>query len=176
MGLQEREQAYIRRQRRLLSDGDGAAASNIAAAYRILRRHRQAFHWWCRAAEDGDGDALVDVGYCYQHGLGVRHSRRDSEQAYRAAMATALITEAGREEAMYHLAVLLRSEPTASQEVVKLLVRASRDGDYPEAAQLLKSVRARSNDIPCVCRRGLRRNLAALVCPLHQRPPANAHP
>src|SRR4051812_22853116 len=72
MGVREREEAYIRRQRRLLPKGDGTAASNIAAAYRILGRHRLAFGWWRKGAARGDGDALLEVGYCYQHGLGVR--------------------------------------------------------------------------------------------------------
>jgi TPR repeat protein len=169
VSVDDREHAYIRRQRWRLKQGDTTAAANIGAAYRILGRYRLAFHWWCKGAEHGDGDAFVDIGYCYQHGLGVRRNKRASEQAYRAAMATESTTEGSREEAMYHLAVLLRSGPKVSEEVVKLLIQASQDGDYPQAAQLLKSGRERSVDVPFVCRRELRKKIATVACPLHRR-------
>lgn len=167
MRTRKREQSYIERQRRLLSRDDGTASSNIAAAYRVLGRYRLAFRWWSRAAESGDGDAFVDLGYCYQHGLGVRQDELASEQAYRAAIATHLTTPAGREEAMYHLAVLLllRGE---KEEALTLLGQASGDEDYPAASALLRALRGGQAYQPCQCRRGLLRRLATVKCPLHR--------
>ena len=80
-----------------------------------------------------------------------------------------MITEAAREEAMYHLAVLLISRTRESREVAELLTRASRDGDYPQAGQLLNMLREKLTSLPCVCRRGLRRRLAVLRCPIRAR-------
>jgi hypothetical protein len=151
---------------------DASAASNIAA-YRILSRHGLAFRWWSKGAELGDGDAFVEVGDCYQHGLGVECDPKASEQAYLAAIATEQITEFSREEAMYHLAVLRLQRGREAKSVVGLLRRASRDGDFPAAADLLPSLRARRKVQPCVCRRGLRRRIAILKCPVHRDALAN---
>jgi TPR repeat protein len=81
--------------------------SNVAAAYRILGNLKLAARWYKRAAEQGDGDAMTDWGYCLQHGVGVRRDERSAELAYRSAIACKWITDFSREEAMYHLAVLL---------------------------------------------------------------------
>ena len=83
--------------------GDSVATSNVAAAYRILGNFRLAARWYKRAAEQGDGEAMVDWGYCVQHGVGVRRNERSAERAYRSAIACQRITDFSREEAMYHL-------------------------------------------------------------------------
>jgi TPR repeat protein len=170
MTVRERELAYLRRQRVRLRKGDHFAAANIAAAYRILGKHALAFRWWKRSAEQGYGDELLEVGYCYQHGAGVRRDTRAAERAYRAAISSRNVTQFGREEAMYHLAVLLfqRNQDGSSSEVRRLLRRANADGDYPQAAILSSNVSATGVNEVCVCRRGLRRGLSVLKCPLHR--------
>lgn len=177
MTTSERERRYIRKWRAKVAQGDESGMSNIAASYRILENFRLAARWYQRAAEHGDGDALVEWGYCLQHGVGTRMDQDAAEQAYRAAIASIWITEYAREEAMYHLAVLLlgqRSDPSR-HAAAELLRRAGADKDYPQAEILLQHVTSSTDGSPCVCRRHLRPRLAKRHCPLHgplQRPPS----
>jgi TPR repeat protein len=143
--------------------------SNVAAAYRILENFRLAARWYQRAAESGDGDALTDWGYCLQHGVGIRKDTTAAERAYRAAIASKWITDYAREEAMYHLAVLLLSGRSASSHRVaaKLLRAATADKDYAQAEALLRTIRSADAGNVCICRRHLRPRLAKRHCPLH---------
>jgi TPR repeat protein len=143
--------------------------SNVAAAYRILGKFRLAARWYKRAAEKGDGDAMTDWGYCLQHGVGVRRDERSAERTYRSAIACKWITDFSREEAMYHLAILLLGRRSASSRraAAKLLRVANADRDYPQAQALLRIVRSADDGKVCICRRHLRPRLARRHCPLH---------
>src|ERR1017187_3741352 len=110
----DREKQYIRWWRPKAVRGDTTAMSNIAAAYRILENFRLAARWYRRASEHRDGDALTEWGYCLQHGVGIRRDDRAAERAYRAAIRSKWITDYCREEAMYHLTVLLLSRRSAA--------------------------------------------------------------
>ena len=169
MTTRERETQYIRKWRRKVVRGDWTAMSNVAAAYHILENFRLAARWYQRAAEKGDGDAYTDWGYCLQHGLGIPKDLRAAERAYRAATGSKWITDYGREEAMYHLAVLLlgRQTATSRRAALKLLRMASADGDYPQAETLLKLEESVEAQNICICRRHLRPRLAKRHCPLH---------
>jgi tetratricopeptide (TPR) repeat protein len=165
----DREKQYIQEWRPKAIRGDSIAMSNVAAAYRILGNFRLAARWYRKASERGDGDALTDWGYCLQHGIGIQKDEKAAERAYRAAMSFEWITDYGREEAMYHLAVLLVGRRSASsrQTAAKLLRAASADGDYPQAEALLRVVESTDPRHICVCRRRLRSLLARSHCPLH---------
>ena len=143
--------------------------SNVAAAYRILGKFRLAARWYKRAAEHGDGDALTEWGYCLQHGVGTRKDEMAAERAYRAAIASKWITDYAREEAMYHLAVLLLGRPSASSRraAVNLLRAANVDEDYPQAEAFLRTTGSADARYFCICRRHLRPRLAKRHCPLH---------
>jgi hypothetical protein len=143
--------------------------SNVAAAYRILEDFRLAARWYKRAAALGDGDALTEWGYCLQHGIGTRKDERAAERAYRAAIDSKWITDYCREEAIYHLAVVLLSRRSASSRraAAGLLRVASADGDYPQAEALLQIVNSTDVLNVCVCRRHLRPRLAQRHCPVH---------
>ena len=143
--------------------------SNVAAAYRILENFKLAAQWYKKAAEEGDGDAMTDWGYCLQHGVGVRRDEKAAEQMYRSAIASKSITDFSREEAMYHLAVLMlgRRSSSARRAAVRLLHGASADGDYPQAEALLRNVKSADAWNVCICRRHLRPRLAKRHCPLH---------
>jgi len=169
MSALEREKQYIRKWRPKAVRGDSIAMSNVAAAYRILENFRLAARWYKRASEHGDGDALTDWGYCLQHGLGTRKDERAAERAYRAAIDSKCITDYSREEAMYHLAVLLLGRrPASSRRAAARLLRvASADGDYPQAEALLRSMKSADVVDVCVCRRHLRARLARRHCSLH---------
>jgi TPR repeat protein len=165
----DRERRYIRKWRRKAARGDCSAMSNVAAAYRILEYFKLAARWYQKAAEHGDGDALVEWGYCLQHGVGTRKDDKAAGRAYRAAIAAEWITDYGREEAMYHLAVLLigKWSVASRRAATELLGAANVDGDYPQAEALLKVVDLADGRSVCVCRRHLRARLARRHCPLH---------
>jgi len=169
MNALDRENQYIRKWRPIAVRGDSIDMSNVAAAYRILENFRLSARWYRRAAEHGDGDSMTDWGYCLQHGVGVRRDERSAEQAYRSAIACKWITELGREEAMYHLAVHLLGRRSASSRraAVKLLRVANADGDYPQAQALLRTVKSADLQNVCTCRRHLRPRLAKRHCHLH---------
>jgi hypothetical protein len=118
--------------------------------------------------EPGD-DALTERGYCIQHGVGTRRNEGAAERTYRAAIASMWITDYAREEAMYHLGVLLLSRQSASspREAVTLLRAANVDKDYPQAETLLRTIGSADAPSICICRRHLRPRLAKRHCPLH---------
>lgn len=170
MTTRERERRYIRKWRAKAVRGECSAMSNVAAAYRILEQFRLSARWYKRAAEDGNGDALTDWGYCLQHGIGIPKDAKAAERAYRAAIASKWITDYAREEAMYHLAVQLLSRRSISSTRVaaRLLRAANADEDYPQAEALLQSIGSAEARSVCICRRHLRPRLAKRHCPLHR--------
>jgi TPR repeat protein len=143
--------------------------SNVAAAYRIVEKFALAARWYRRASEQGDGDAFTEWGYCLQHGIGVQQDLDAAERAYRAAIDSKWITDYCREEAMYHLAVLMlgRCSSSSRRTAARLLRVASADGDYPQAEALLQMIKSASVRDVCVCRRHLRPRLAKRHCPVH---------
>lgn len=165
----DRENRYIRKWRPKAVRGDSIAMSNVAAAYRIVENFRLSARWYKKAAEHGNGDAMTEWGYCLEHGVGVRRDERSAERAYRCAIASKWITDFCREEAMYHLAVvLLGRQPASSRRAAAKLLRvANADGDYPQAEALLLIVRSANTRNVCICRRNLRPRLAKRHCPLH---------
>jgi len=154
---------------RAAREGDSLAASNMATVYRDDSKFRLMFRWYMRAVGMGDGDAALSVGYCYQYGIGTRRNLSLACRMFRRALTSSNISEAGREEAMYHLAVSFVDDgkiPLA----IPLLVRAAADGDYPEASLLLNQIRSKSDISPCRCRRDIYKHLPGHArCPLHPR-------
>ena len=95
----------IRWYRQAARSGDSTATSNLATVYRDAGKAALAFQWWKRAVDMRDGDAAVDVGYCYQYGIGTRKNTPNAKRMFRRAIASRDITQYGREAAMYHLAL-----------------------------------------------------------------------
>ena len=79
--------------------GESIAASNLATIYRDARRPALELAWYKRAAELGDGDALVEVGIRYLSGKGTRRNPAMAEKCFAAALRSKNITEAGRDTA-----------------------------------------------------------------------------
>jgi TPR repeat protein len=75
------------------------AANNIAILYREQGKHRLMFQWFMRAANSGDGDALVELAKCHLHGTGVRRSAQNAMRSLASALNSNCITEASREKA-----------------------------------------------------------------------------
>jgi TPR repeat protein len=137
--------------------------------YRDAGKARLAFQWWKRAADMRDGDAAVDVGYCYQYGIGTRKSAANAKRMFRRAIASRDISQYDREEAMYHLAVQFIDEGKR-RLAFPLLKRASADDDFPEAASVLNQLRAESDYVPCRCKRFINKQLRGHTkCLLHTR-------
>ena len=155
--------------RRAARDGHSAAPNNIATIYRDEHKYDLAFQWWERGLAMRDGDAGVQVGYCYQYGIGTRRNPVMARHVFRRAISSRDISEAGREEAMYHLAVADIDDGKTSL-AIPLLKRASKDDDYPEAKSLLEQIRSKRAIHPCRCRRGIYKQLPGHArCPLHPR-------
>jgi TPR repeat protein len=68
--------------RRAARSGDSTATSNLATVYRDAGKAGLAFQWWKRAADMRDGDAAVDVGYCYQYGIGTRKNTANAKRLF----------------------------------------------------------------------------------------------
>lgn len=149
------------------------AAVNIATIHRDRGDHARAFRWWQRAANLDDGDALLDIGYLYYYGIGVRRDRAEAMRALHRATESRFISEYGREEALYHLAVAHVDAGAGGdlRQARALLRRAARDGDYPEASALQAQLKAREAPRFCRCRRWWWRHIPGQAeCPLHKRP------
>ena len=169
LGVQRNYQLAMRWYRRAWRHGGETAAANIATLYRDRGLLSRAIVWWKRAMEAGVHEEAVEVGYCYQYGIGVRRNADKAIACYRLAIRSRNIGEFWREAAMYHLAVLsLDSQPPNRAKAVALLERASIDQDYPEATQLLAQLRNRRPLVPCRCRRGVRSLPGNARCELHR--------
>ncbi len=171
LGLRRNSGLAMKWYRRAWRGGDPGAAANIATMYRDRLRLDQAAAWWRRAVEAGWPDEAVELGYCYQYGIGVRRDLAEAVRCFRLAIRSRKISEAGCEEAMYHLAVLkLDRVPARRAEAVALLERASKDKDYPEAMKLLDQVRGGRAPVPCRCRRDILKSLPGHArCEVHRR-------
>lgn len=166
-----RGQRAIQRLKMELRGGSSVASNNIAATYRQLGNFRQAFQWWRRTAGPHDGDAWLEVGYCFQYGIGTRRDPAAAARSYRQAIKTYYTTEFGQEEAQYHLAVALidRGARRDRQEAVRLLNHAAEDGDYPQATDLLRQLSDHGPLRICRCRRELARRFGGKAqCTLHR--------
>lgn len=171
-GVRKNRQTALKWYRRAWRTGDSTAATNSATVHRDANNLRLAFKWYMKAAEKGRGDEALDLGYCYQYGIGVRPNLNAAKRLYHRAIKCAprmQISEDGRAEAMCHLAVI-HLDHGSRQAAVPLLRRATAGADYPEAESLLRSLRIKEPIRVCRCRRGLRKELPGhAACILHQR-------
>lgn len=175
--LPSRELKYLIKVKAAMRSGDSVARMNLAVAYRDLDNYRRAFFWWHKLATEGDSEAALDVGYCYQYGIGVRRDSLAAEAAYKKAIESIPyqdISPWGHEEAMYHYAVLLLDKgtevPRYQQRAIALLSRAKEDDDYPVASLLLEQLKHNKPLTISRCRRGRRRNSKGQArCELHRR-------
>jgi TPR repeat protein len=147
--------------------GSTTAMANIATVYRDKGDLRRAHRWVLRGADMGDGDDAVSAGYGYLHGIGVRRDEQSARHMFHRAIESTDISEYGREEALYNLALahVASGERLAA---IPLLERANTDGDYPEATSLLEQITAETELRPCLCRRHLDKDLRGHAdCPQH---------
>ncbi len=143
--------------------------ANRAIPFRNAGKFRRAFHWWQTAAALGNGDSWVDVGYCLEHGIGVRRDCASALRAYGRAIVSGWVTEWVSEEAQYRCGVLLLGKGAAGRRrALRCLRSAAADGDYPAAAQLLALAERAEALVWCNCRRGRGRHVRGQArCVLH---------
>lgn len=173
MGIYKRTERGMARLRFRARRGELIAASNLAAEYRILRRPSLAYRWWQKAiALQENGDDLLELGFCLQHGIGVRRDPGRAAETYMKASRSSLSTEGAREEALYHLATLLLDRSGGRRRAAELLRRANADDDYPQARALLAQLSSRETELHvCHCRRWLMRSVGgAAQCGIHGSP------
>jgi hypothetical protein len=92
-----------------------------------------------------------------------------AKRMFRRAIASRNISQYGREEAMYHLALQFIDEGKL-RLALPLLKLAAADGDYPEAASVLKQIETKSGCVPCRCKRLLNKHLRGhSKCLVHAR-------
>jgi TPR repeat protein len=153
--------------RRAARSGNSTAMSNLATVYRDAGKAGLAFQWWKRASDMRYGDAAVDVGYCYQYGLGTRKNAANAKRMFRRAIASNEISQYGREEAMYHLAVQFIDNGDR-RLAFPLLKEAIADDDFPEAASVLNQLKSESAFVPCRCKRFINKRLRGHTkCSVH---------
>ena len=97
--------------------GEASAASNIATLYRDAREYGRMVWWWRAAIRMGDGDALLELGRCYETGRGVPVDRVRAAGCYDRLLASEFTTEASREAAGARLKRLRRHTSRNPQKV-----------------------------------------------------------
>ena len=120
-----------------------SAANNIATIYRDRKDERRAFLWYRKAAEAGDGDALVEIAVRYLRGRGVRKDLQRGVELLRRAIRSNRITEAGRDDARYHLGLCYLRGFGVRMSVARArrwLTDANRSGDHPAAVNAIASL------------------------------------
>ena len=168
LGVRTNQTEAERWYRRAYRTGSSMGTGNLAIIYRDAGDLRSAFRWYRRAAALKDGDAMVDVAYCYQYGIGVRKNITEARKLYRGAISSRDITANGREEAKYGLAISF-VDAGQNARAVRLLKTAAADGDYSEAEAVLEQIRGKKAAEPCRCRRFLRKTLLGHAeCKMHK--------
>lgn len=143
LGIRRDDAEALRWYKRALRQGVGFTAKNIATVYRDRGDHRRAMLWYRRAVAGGDDDALVEVGFRYYEGIGVRRDAIEAVRCYRKAIAGHDISEAGRESAMFYLGVAFQEGCGVKQSdarALKWLRLANVDDDFAQARDLIEKI------------------------------------
>ena len=91
--------------RKAFRSGDSCAAQNIAITYREIGDLSTSVKWFRKAADAGDGDALIQLGIHYYWGKGIRKNAKEAVRCFRTATKGKNISEGGRDDAFFLLGV-----------------------------------------------------------------------
>jgi len=130
--------------RKAFRTGDTCAAQNIAITYRENGDLKTAFKWFRRAAEAGDGDALIQLGIHYYWGKGVRKNPRAAVRCFRAATKLKNISGMGRDDAFFFLGIAYhegRGVRASIPNAKKFFRQANIDNDHAAADKMLSKLR-----------------------------------
>lgn len=89
---------------------DASAANNIATLHRECGSTGRMIWWFRRAVAMGDHDALLDLGKCYETGLGLPKQPRQAMICYRRVLASEQVTQFTKEQAKRRLLRLSRNQ------------------------------------------------------------------
>lgn len=126
--------------RKAFQAGDVTAGQNIAITYREIGDLRNAVKWFRKSADEGDGDALVQLGIHYYWGKGVRKNPKAAVRCFRMASRAKNICEAGRDDAFFLLGVAYSEGAGVKPSIPsarRLFERANVDNDHPAARKML---------------------------------------
>ena len=129
--------------RKAFRAGNSCAAQNIAITYRQNGDLRTAFKWFRRAAEAGDGDALIQLGIHYYWRKGVRRNPRAAVRCFRAATKEKDISGWGRDDAFFFLGIAYyegRGVHASIPNAKKFFKQANIDGDHVAADKMLSKL------------------------------------
>ncbi len=130
--------------RKAFRAGNSCAAQNIAITYRENGDLKTAFKWFRRAAEAGDGDALIQLGIHYYWGKGVRKNPRAAVRCFRAATTVKNVSGMGRDDAFFFLGIAYyegRGVHASIPNAKKFFKQANIDGDHVAAEKMLSELR-----------------------------------
>jgi TPR repeat protein len=130
--------------RKAFRGGNSCAAHNIAITYRESGDLKAAFKWFRRAAEAGDGDALIQLGIHYYWGKGVRRNPRAAVRCFRAATKVKNSSGMGRDDAFFFLGIAYyegRGVQASIPKAEKSFKRANIDSDHVAADKMLSKLR-----------------------------------
>jgi TPR repeat protein len=142
-GLRKNVEEALSWLRRAFRGGDPCAGQNIAITHRENGDLKAAVKWFRKAAEAGDGDALIQLGIHYYWGKGVRRNPRAAVQCFRVATKAKNISESGRDDAFFFLAIAYhegRGVRASKPIATKFLKRANVDGDHVAAEKMLSKL------------------------------------
>ena len=124
--------------------GNSCAAQNIAITHRQNGDVKTAFKWFRRAAEAGDGEAVIQLGIHYYWGKGVRRNPRAAVRCFRAATKVKDISGWGRDDAYFFLGIACyegRGVQASISKAKKFFKQANIDGDHVAAEKMLSELR-----------------------------------
>jgi TPR repeat protein len=143
-GVRKNVQEALLWLRKAFHAGNSCAAQNIAITYRENGDLKTAFKWFRKAAEVGDGDALIQLGIHYYWGKGVRRNPRAAVRCFRAATKVKNISGMGRDDAFFFLGIAYyegRGAPASIPNAKKFFKRANIDSDHVAAHKMLSKLR-----------------------------------
>lgn len=131
--------------RKAFRSGDSCAAQNIAITYREIGDLSTSVKWFRKAADAGDGDALIQLGIHYYWGKGIRKNAKEAVRCFRTATKGKNISEGGRDDAFFLLGVAYSEGEGVKASIPngrKLFQRANVDDDHPAARKMLRQLEA----------------------------------
>lgn len=121
--------------------GKGTIAGNIAITHRQDGNLRAAVRWLRRSVELQDAERNIELGIHLYWGLGIRSDPAAAVLCFRKAARARWVSESGRDDANFYLAVTYLEGKGVRQSLPKakaLLQRANRDNDHLAARRLLR--------------------------------------
>jgi TPR repeat protein len=90
--------------------GDPSAANNIATIHRDCGRIGRMIWWFRRAVRMGDPEPLLEIGECYETGIGLVRNLKKAQDCYHRILNSDRVSEFYRDQARKRLSKLQKQE------------------------------------------------------------------